>query len=100
MGHEKRKVLLFSLCGLEEISNAIINNTKPGIELLCLLSVMKACTLIKVYFIKKYRTYIERRIKELLYSPYYAPETREMIFMVIKAIKDIIRARYAAWIGF
>ena len=81
---------------LEQINNVIINNINPGIELLCLLGLMKECALIKVYFLKKYRKDVERRIKELLYSPYYAPETREMIFIVIKAIRDIIRARQAA----
>ncbi len=85
---------------LEQINNVLINNINPDIELLCLLSLMKACALIKVYFIKKYRKYVRRRIEELLYSHYYAPETREMIFTVIKAIRDIIRAREAAIIGF
>ncbi len=81
---------------LEKVKNVVINNMNPDIELLCLLSLMKACRLIKVYFMRKYRKYVKRRIKELLHSSYYSSETREMILGVIKAIEDIIRARTTA----
>ncbi|TKJ20959.1 MAG: hypothetical protein CEE43_10850 [Promethearchaeota archaeon Loki_b32] len=81
---------------LEQIKNVLIYDMNPGIELLSLLSLMKACRLIKVYFIRKYRKYVKRRIKELLHSSYYAPETREMILSVIKAIEDIIISRSTA----
>jgi len=81
---------------LDQMKKVVINNMSPGIELLCLLSLMKVCRLFKIYFIRKFRKQVRRRIKELLHSPYYTPNARQIILSIIKAIEQIIRARKQA----
>ena len=81
---------------LEQIQNVIVNNLSPGIELLCLLSLLKVSNLIKVYIAKEYRKEVKRRIDEMIQSEILDPRNQEMIMSITKAIKDIMNARQAA----
>ncbi len=81
---------------MEQISNVVINNMNPDIEMLALLGLMKSCGINKVYLVKKYKKLLNRKIEELLYSPNFDANDQNMILIVMKSIEEIITARVAA----
>ena len=70
-----------------------MQNLSPGEDLICLLSLLKVCNLIKVYVAKEYRKQVKRKINELVQSETLDPKTREMIQIITKSIVDIITIR-------
>ncbi len=78
---------------LEQIQKVFIDNLDPDTELLCLLSLLRISSLIKVCISKEYRKEAKNRIEDLGRSGNYDPNHLEMISKIKKAYNSTLSSR-------
>ena len=78
---------------LEQIQKVFIDNLDPDTELLCLLSLLRISSLIKVCIPEEYRKVAKLRIKDLVRFGNYDPSHLEMILKIKKAYRSTLSSR-------